>query len=133
MTFDWSRALDFERQSSAYIQYSHARACSILRKAAKWPEVEFSAELCTPEERKLVMLLSKFSWVVEKCLRALRPNTFADYLMDVASTFNDFYTKNPVIRAEKEVRMHRLAIVDACRIVLRNGLNLLGIEAVERM
>ncbi len=135
MTFDWSKALDFERQSSAYIQYSHARACSILRKAVKegMPEIEFSAELCTPEERKLVMLMSKFSWVVEKCIRSLRPNAFADYLMDIAAAFNDFYSKNPVIKAEGEVRMHRLAIVDACRIVLRNGLELLGIRAVEKM
>ncbi len=135
ITFDWKKALDFERQTASYIQYSHARACSILRKAVGngMPYLEFAGELCTPQERKLVMLLSKFSTAVERVIRELRPNVFADYVMDVAIAFNDFYTSHPVLKAEKEIRMHRLAIVDACRIVLRNGLELLGIEPLERM
>ncbi|RLI86091.1 MAG: arginine--tRNA ligase [Archaeoglobales archaeon] len=135
ITFDWKKALDFERQTASYIQYSHARACSILRKAVSegMPDLEFAAELCTPLERKLVMLLSKFSAVVERVVKELRPNIFADYVMDVAMNFNDFYTQHPVLKAETELRMHRLAIVDACRIVLRNGLELLGIEPLERM
>jgi len=135
MTFDWKKALDFERQTASYIQYSHARACSILRNAVSkgMPDLEFVGELCTPMERKLVMLLSKFSYVVERVVKDLRPNVFADYVMNVALTFNDFYRDHPVLKADAEHRMHRLAIVDACRIVLRNGLELLGIEALERM
>jgi len=135
MTFDWKKALDFERQTASYIQYSHARACSILRNAVSkgMPDLEFVGELCTPAERKLVMLLSKFSYVVERVVNELRPNVFADYVMNVALTFNEFYRDHPVLKADAEHRMHRLAIVDACRIVLRNGLELLGIEALERM
>jgi arginyl-tRNA synthetase len=53
--------------------------------------------------------------------------------MNVAINFNDFYREHPVLKAESEVRMHRLAIVDATRIVLRNGLELLGIKALEKM
>jgi len=81
----------------------------------------------------LILQLSKFSFVVERVVRTLKPNIFAEYLMRIADTFNDFYHRNPVLSEESEVRMHRLAIVDSTRIVLRNGLELLGIEALERM
>ena len=135
MVFDWRKALDFERQTASYIQYSHARACSILRKAVSdgMPDLEFKAELCNSEERKLVMLLSKLPYYVYKVVKELRPNLFAEYLMSVAAAFNDFYRLHPVLKADAELRMHRLAIVDATRIVLRNGLELLGIKALERM
>ncbi len=135
MVFDWRKALDFERQTAAYIQYSHARCCSILRKAVEsgMPDLDFRAELCTEKERDLVVLLSKFSYVVMKVVKELKPNLFAEYLLKVANAFNDFYRDHPVLKAESEFRMHRLAIVDATRIVLRNGLELLGIEPLERM
>ncbi len=135
MVFDWRKALDFERQTAAYIQYSHARCCSILRKAVEkgMPDLDFRAELCTKKERDLVVLLSKFSYVITKVVNELKPNVFAEYLLKVANAFNDFYRDHPVLKAESELRMHRLAIVDATRIVLRNGLELLGIEPLERM
>ncbi|ADC66120.1 arginyl-tRNA synthetase [Ferroglobus placidus DSM 10642] len=134
-TFDWSKALDFERQTASYIQYSHARACSILRKAveAGRTELEFDPAIITKKERELVMRLSKFSFYLEKAVNELKPSVFAEYLMSVANAFNDFYTDHQVLVDDKRIRMHRLAIVDATRIVLRNGLELLGIEAPERM
>lgn len=135
MTFDWRKALDFERQTASYIQYSHTRACGILRKAVDsgMPEMEFKGELSTPLEKKLIILLSKFSTVVEKVIKDLRPSTFADYLMEVAITFTDYYNKHPVLKEDEATIMHRLAVVDATRIVLRNGLELLGIEPLEKM
>lgn len=135
MTFNWKDALDFERQTAAYMQYSHTRACSILRRAIDdgIPELEFIGELCTPQERKLVILLSKFSSMVEKVVKDLKPSSFAEYVMNIAINFNDFYNQHPVLKADEETRMHRLAIVDASRIVLRNGLELLGIEPLKKM
>lgn len=134
MTFDWKKALGLENTAN-YIQYSHARACSILRNAVRqgMPDLEFIGEICSDIERKLVMLLSKFSYYVLRVVKELRPNVFADYIMNVAITFNEFYRTHPVLKAESDYRMHRLAIVDATRIVLRNGLELLGIEALEKM
>ncbi|WP_457591307.1 arginine--tRNA ligase [Geoglobus sp.] len=135
MTFDWKKALDFERQTASYIQYTHARACSIMRKAVEmgYADLDFNSTIMDGVERELVLLLSKFSFVVERVVSTLKPNVFAEYVMDVAEKFSDFYHRNPVIVEDSEVRMHRLAIVDATRIVLRNGLELLGIEPLERM
>ncbi len=135
IVFDWKKALDFERQTASYVQYAHARCCSILRKAVKtgMPDLDFRSELCTKTERDLIVLLSKFSYYIQKVISELKPNIFVDYILNVANKFNEFYREHRVLDAEAEIRMHRLAIVDAVRIVLRNGLDLLGIEALEKM
>jgi arginyl-tRNA synthetase len=134
VVFTWDRVLDFEKNSAPYIQYSHARALSILRKAAREPENADYSLLTDPMEREIVLTLARFPEVFVDAAENLRPNAIADYVNTLADKFNRFYTKLPVIKAKSAgLSDARLALVDATRIVLRNGLNLLGIEAPERM
>ena len=97
------------------------------------PDLDFKPELCTKVERDLVMHLSKFPYTIERVVKDLKPNYMAEYLLNLANRFNEFYREHRVLDESGEIRMHRLAIVDAVRIVLRNGLELLGIEALEKM
>ncbi len=131
MVFDMKKALDFERQTASYIQYTYSRACSILRKCDE--EAEFSPELCEKTERDLVIMISKMPYYVYKVVNEVRPNIFAEYMLDLASKFNEFYRDYPVLKAEGEIQRNRIAIVAAVSKVLRIGLELMGIQAIERM
>ncbi|MCS7143739.1 MAG: arginine--tRNA ligase [Archaeoglobaceae archaeon] len=131
MVFDMNKALDFERQTASYIQYTYSRACSILRKSDD--ELEFSPELCEKVERDLVVMLSKLPFYVYRVVNEVRPNLFAEFMLGLASKFNEFYRDYPVLKAEDELKRHRIAIVSAVSKVLEIGLDLMGIQAIERM
>jgi len=132
--FTWDRVLDFEKNSAPYIQYSHARAQSILRKADREPESTDYSLLTDPMERDIVLTLARFPEVFLDAAENLRPNVIADYANALADKFNRFYTKLPVIKAKSlGLSDARLALVDATKIVFGNALKLLGIEAPERM
>ncbi|MEM2936995.1 MAG: arginine--tRNA ligase, partial [Candidatus Bathyarchaeia archaeon] len=132
--FSWDRVLNFEKNSAPYIQYSHARACSILRKASRKPEKPSYDLLKEKLEHELVLALADFPEVFIEAAQLLKPNLIADFANALADKFNTFYNAFPVIKAEpRELSDARLALVDAVRIVLRNALNLIGIVAPERM
>jgi len=134
VVFTWDRVLDFEKNSAPYIQYSHARACSILRKASREPKNPDHSLLTAPLERDIILMLARFPEVFIDAAESLKPNAIADFANALADKFNTFYTALPVIRAKlPELSEARLALVDATRIVLRNASSLLGIEAPERM
>ena len=134
VVFTWDRVLDFEKNSAPYIQYTHARAGSILRKAERRPEHADYALLKEPIERDLILTLAQFPDVFTDSAENLRPNAIADYANTLADKFNTFYNALPVIKAKpSELSDARLALVEATRIVIRNALSLLGIEAPEKM
>ncbi|MDH5664190.1 MAG: arginine--tRNA ligase [Candidatus Bathyarchaeota archaeon] len=134
VVFTWDRVLDFEKNSAPYIQYSHARARSIIRKASRKPENPDYSLLTDPIERNIVLMLARFPEIFVDAAENLRPNAIADFANALADKFNTFYTRLPVIKAKPpELSDARLALVDATRMVLRNALNLLGIEAPEKM
>jgi arginyl-tRNA synthetase len=134
VVFTWDRVLDFEKNSAPYIQYTHARACSILRKASRKPEKPAYELLREKLEREIVLSIANFPEVFVEASEYLKPNLIADFANALADKFNTFYNAFPVIKAETpELSDARLALTDAVRITLRNALNLIGIVAPERM
>jgi len=134
VVFTWDRVLNFETNSAPYVQYTHARACSILRKAAREPEKAGFALLKETLERELILSLASFPDTFIEATEYLKPNLIADFANALADKFNTFYNALPVIKTEpQELSDARLALTDAIRIVLHNALNLIGIVAPEKM
>lgn len=134
MHFDPKKSLSFVGRTGPYLEYSHARICSIIRKAKikTAGKIDFG-RLGEKWERDLVLHLAKFPEILEKAARGYNPAILANYLYDLAKTFSDFYRDVQVIKADPETRKARVALVHAVRIVLARGLNLLGISAPEAM
>ena len=128
--FNLDEALDFEGDTGPYIQYSYARASSILKKTKK-RKMEFIIKELEPKEIELVKKLAQFQEVVLNSYNTLNPSLIANYSYQLAQIFNEFYHTCPVIGSGQEG--FRLALVESFRQVLKNSLNLLGIEAVEEM
>ena len=134
--FDWSRMLALDGNTAPYLQYAHARICSIFRKAA----VERASVRAVvpgigePQERALALQLLQFDAAVHDTLDKFSPHRLCTYLFDLAQTFTAFYEACPVLKDGYEAtRESRLALCDLTARVLQQGLALLGIEAPERM
>jgi arginyl-tRNA synthetase len=132
--FDWDRMLAFDGNTAPYLQYAHTRIRSILRRAGS---DDFSAletvEVAEPAERALALQLLAFEPVVAKVAETLEFHRLADYLYRLATAFTAFYEHCPVLRAEGDTRRSRLTLSDLTGRVLARGLDLLGIEAPDRM
>jgi arginyl-tRNA synthetase len=134
VVFTWDRVLNFETNSAPYVQYTHARACSILRKAAREPKNADLALLTEKLERELILSLASFPAAFIEATEYLKPNLISGFISVLADKFNTFYNALPVIKAEtEELSDARLALTDAIRIVLRNALTLIGIVAPKKM
>jgi arginyl-tRNA synthetase len=134
VVFTWDRVLNFETNSAPYVQYTHARACSILRKAAREPENADFALLKEKLERELILSLASFPDAFVEATEYLKPNVISAFTDALADKFNTFYNALPVIKAEtQELSDARIALTDAIRIVLRNALKLIGVVAPEKM
>lgn len=132
ITFKWEQALDFEKQGAPFIQYAHARTCSILEKAQPPANADLSL-LKEKEEVALVKKMAKLPYVVRNAAADLKPHFVATYARELAETFNQFYRYVPVLNAEPGIREARLTLVDASRIALAASLEMLGVEAIEEM
>ncbi len=130
MLFNPKESISFEGDTGPYLQYSYARASSILKKA-KIKKDKFKIDELENEEFNLIKKLSEFPEVISKSYNTLNPSAIANYSYQLAQTFNEFYHACPVIDSEKQEL--RLELVKTFRIVLKNSLYLLGIEVIDRM
>lgn len=134
VVFTWERVLNFETNSAPYVQYTHARACSILRKAAREPEKPAFELLTEKLERELILNLAGFPDMFIEATEYYKPNMIADYANALADKFNTFYNAYPVIKADsQELSDARIALTQAIKTVMYNALNLIGVVAPEKM
>ncbi|MBU3907250.1 MAG: arginine--tRNA ligase, partial [Nanoarchaeota archaeon] len=131
MIFDIKRFVSFEGDTGPYLQYSYARASSILRKAKRKSNLKIKIDKLDEKEFELIKKLNEFPEVVLKSYQDMNPSHIANYSYQLAKLFNEFYHVCPVINSEKQ--NFRLSLVEAFRIVLKNSLNLLGIDVLEEM
>ncbi|MFM9225286.1 MAG: arginine--tRNA ligase [Actinomycetota bacterium] len=133
--FDWDRMLSFDGNTAPYLQYAHARICSIFRRAGLEREQVRAVvpTLGDPRERALAIALLRFDSAVHEAVDTASPHKLCTYLFDLATGFTSFYENCPVLRADDAVKISRLALCDATARVLAAGLDLLGIRAPEQM
>lgn len=133
ITFDFKKMLSFEGDTGPYLQYAHTRCCGILKKAGKW-EPSFEVSKLKKQEKELVKLLARFPEVVGDAAKDMKPHYICSYVFDLATAFDRFYEFCPVLKAENEkLKNFRLTLVSATKNVLKNSLNLMGIEPLEKM
>lgn len=132
--FTWERALNFDGETGPYVQYTHARACSVLRKAgdADASAPDFAA-LADPYSQDVVRLIEQFPDILKSAVNRSEPSMVTRFCVDLAQAFNKFYYENKVMVDEPGVRAARLMLTDAVRQTLKQGLYLIGVEAPARM
>ncbi|MFJ9554325.1 arginine--tRNA ligase [Nocardiopsis sp. NPDC101807] len=131
--FDWDRMLAMDGNTAVYLQYALARIRSIMRRAEQVPALGTAVILTEQPERDLVLALSRFPGAVQTTLTHLQPHRLATYLFELATQFSSFYENCPVLKSEGQVRDSRIALAAHTAAVLERGLDLLGIEAPQRL
>ena len=140
VNFSWEEALNFNGNSGPYVQYTYARACSVIEKATpaaaaappsqKWAEVIITNNL----EREIIRLLSQFPEKVLVAEREYEPSVICRYLLDICAVFNRFYHDCSILKAESDaIRNSRLALCEAVKYTIGNGLWLIGLEKTSRV
>lgn len=135
IVFSWDRMLNFDGETGPYVQYTHARACSVLKKAGYvkgTAPIDYSV-LTDDASVDVCKTLANYSAKIKEAASRYEPSVIARYLVDLSQAFNKFYHDNVILTDDENVRNARLAVVDAVRLVIKSGLEILGIKSPERM
>ncbi|MDI9476298.1 MAG: arginine--tRNA ligase [Natronincolaceae bacterium] len=133
-TFTWDKILNFEGETGPYVQYTHARASSVLRKAGTDIDSNFKSELLIDDiTLEITKKIQQFPEIVKDAQRKNEPSIITRHIIDIAQAFNRFYHEHSILVEDEELKKARLVIVFAVKQVLSTGLGLLGIQAPERM
>ena len=132
VVFDWDTVLNFDGETGPYAQYTHARACSVLRKAQPQGEIDYSL-LSDDESRGLIAALAAFPDAVREAMDKYEPYLVSRAVMAICQAFNRFYYQQRIMAEDAALRNARLTLTDATRRVLAIGLDLVGLAAPERM
>ena len=135
IVFSWDRMLNFDGETGPYVQYTHARACSVLKKAEYvkgTAPIDYSV-LTDDASVDVCKMLANYSAKIKEAASRYEPSVIARYLVDLSQAFNKFYHDNVILTDDENVRNARLAVVDAVRLVIKSGLEILGIKSPERM
>lgn len=132
--FDWDEVLNFDGETGPYVQYTHARANSLINKYGKevCHDVDYSI-LSTDAEKELIMNLYKAPEIILQAMDKLEPSLITRHVVEIAKSFNKFYNNTRIMNSGEEEQKARIALVKSSQIVIKNLLNLLGIQAPERM
>jgi len=133
IVFDPKEALSFDGFSSPYLQYTTARIAGILRKTKKPARSTKRAEVKDERERRLIVELSRYPDVIREAANSMSPAVIAHYLFSIAKLFADFYEHVPVSQAMESDRALHLEMLGVLSLIMKNGLELLGVEAMEEM
>lgn len=135
-TFNMEAMTSFEGDTGPYLQYAHARLCSIARKAAIPAEELETADftlLNEPHAINLARALSQWPDVLQNTLKTLEPTTVVVYLFKLTHIVSSSYDHLKIVGSERELQKARMALYDAARLVIANGMRVLGLTPVERM
>mgnify|MGYP001304604738 CR=1 FL=1 len=135
VVFDWDEILNFNGETGPYVQYTHARYCSVLRKCGEAvpPADADLSLLIEPETIAVVKCLERFPAQIRNAAETCEPSLIATYLIDLCTAANRFYNAHRVVSEEQALARARIALVYAITVVLASGLHLLGMKAPEQM
>ena len=129
--FNWNKVLDFEGNSGPFVQYTHVRCLSLLKKAEGIMKTKFSENFPTKEEINLIWLLLAFEEAVFQSFKHFKPHLLARYLLDLSREFNRFYASEPILDSDKKEDL--ILLVDTVRRVLHKGLSILNVPIPSTM